>query len=167
MQVVNQLSVSKVAQIVDHIESTLKPLATAEMAKCAKGRLNLWLQAEPNYSTRKYMKAHTDDRLWSFLQHIDPLAACAQIYFADNNHGIDWHRDASYAKPTAHILNLGKVCLECKDNHGNLITLELTGGEVIRFNSKNLHRAIPRCDARIGIGLWQSAIDLNNPANWH
>lgn len=166
MKVIKQLPAPKIAQLTEHIEANLKPLATAEMAKCARGRLNLWLQAEPNYGTRKYMKAHTDEWLWTFIQHVDPNAACAQIYFAVGNHGIDWHRDASYAKPLAHIVNLGKVCLECRDREDNLTSLELTGGEVIQFNAKHLHRAIPRCDRRIGIGLWQAAIDINDSRNW-
>lgn len=167
MKIIRQLPQQRTQEISTYIRETLLPLATAEQAKCAKGRLNLWLQAEPDYSTRKYIKAHTDDRLWSFLQRIDPQAACAQIYFADGNHGIDWHRDASYAKPLAHILNLGRVRLECQHPQLGLISLDLTGGEIIQFNSKHLHRAIPQCDKRIGIGFWQAAIDINNPANWH
>jgi hypothetical protein len=40
------------------------------------------------------------------------------------------------------------------------------GGELIEFNCKNLHRAIPREDTRVGIAMWQAAISLDNPNNW-
>lgn len=167
MQIIGTLTPQRTQQIVEHITETLLPLAKEEQAKCARGRLNLWLQAEPNYATKKYMKAHTNERLWNFIQRIDSKAALAQVYFAKGGIGIDWHRDAAYAMPTAHIINLGAVCLECKDESGNLISLELSGGEIIRFNSKQSHRAIPRSDDRIGIGVWQAKIDIHNPANWH
>jgi hypothetical protein len=148
-----RMSTKTLNQLREHILVHLLPLATAEQAKCARGRLNLWLQAEPNYSTRKYQPAHSDPRLWRFCQRIDAGAALAQIYFATGNHGISWHRDASYAKPDAFIVNSGQVCLETKMPDGRLTSLELTGGEIIAFNCKLMHRAIPRSDDRIGIGV--------------
>lgn len=166
MQVIKQLPESKIAEIVDYINQHLKPLAEAEKAKCAKGRLQFWLKAEPNYASRKYAPAHDDERLWAFIRHIDNRAALAQIYFADGNIGIDWHRDAAYAAPPAHIINLGRVILESLDNDDNLTRLELKGGEVIRFNSKHRHRAIATDPTRIGIGIWRDKIPMNDPANW-
>ena len=166
MEIIGNLLSEIAAAAIAHIRQNLLPLATAEQAKCAQGRLNLWLQAEPNYRTGRYMPAHKDERLWSFCKKIYPQAALAQIYFADGGHGIDWHRDARYAKPEAYIVNLGKVRLETKLGSGEIIGLDLVGGEVIKFNSKLLHRSIPVCDQRIGIGLWADAIDITNRRFW-
>lgn len=135
------------------------PLATVEKAKCARGRLNLWLQAEPDYRSKKYKLAHRDERLWQFCKRLYPEAALAQVYFATSGHGIDWHRDASFAKPKAYILNLGAVRLETELNDGRQVSLELVGGEVIKFNCKLPHRAIARRDDRTGIAI-------NEARNW-
>jgi hypothetical protein len=166
MEIIGNLSPEVRDAVTAHIRQNLLPLATEEQAKCAKGRLNLWLQAEPNYRTGMYMPAHKDERLWTFCQRMYPQAALAQIYFADGGHGIDWHRDARYAKPDAYIVNLGEVRLETKLKSGEIVGLDLVGGEVIRFNSKLLHRSIPVCDQRIGIGLWADAIDITRDENW-
>jgi len=174
MHVIKQLSPEKLIQIREHIQANLFPLATAEQTKCARGRLNLWLQAEPNYGTRKYQPAHRNQRLWSFCQRIDSDAALAQVYFATGNHGIDWHRDASYARADAFIVNLGQVCLQTRMSDGSLISLELMGGEIIAFNCKLMHQAIPRSDERIGIGIWKDATPcgyleeraIDDPKNW-
>lgn len=166
MQIVKRFSPERQAQVKAYLNAHLLPLATAEQARCAKGRLNLWLQAEPDYRSKKYLPAHTDSRVWQFCQQIYPAAALAQIYFARGGIGIDWHRDAAYAKPKAFICNLGEVCLQTKSPDGHLVSLDLTGGEVVEFNAKWLHRAIPKADDRIGIGIWSDAIDIGNPVNW-
>lgn len=44
--------------------------------------------------------------------------------------------------------------------------LHLTGGELIEFNSKVMHKGTPLDSDRIGIGLWQDRIDIKNPDNW-
>ena len=166
MKVVGNLSPDVTDAAIAYIRQNLLPFATAEQAKCAKGRLNLWLQAEPDYRSGKYMPAHKDERLWKFCKKVYPQAALAQIYFADGGHGIDWHRDARYAKPEACIVNLGKVRLEMKLENGEIIGLDLVGSEIVQFNSKLLHRSIPVCDQRIGIGLWDDAIDITNRRFW-
>lgn len=166
MKIIRKITPNKTEEIRTYIKTHLLPLATEEQAKCAQGRLNLWLQAEPNYQTRKYRPAYTDERLWKFCLQVYPQAELAQIYFAIGGHGIDWHRDAAYAMPEARILNLGAVCLETRLANGETNSLELVGGEIIQFNSKLEHRALPRCDERIGIGLWAAKIALTNANNW-
>jgi len=165
MKIIKQLPLEKTQALKTHIQQMIA-LATPELAKCARGRLNFWLNAEPNYATGKYKAAHRDDRLWAFCQRIYPEAALAQIYFANDGHAIDWHRDASYAKPKAMIINLGEICLQTETEAKEIISLELTGGEIILFNSKLRHRAIHRSDDRIGIGLWADRIDIHDPNNW-
>jgi hypothetical protein len=168
MKVIAQLKEARVQEIVSHINTQLKPLAQTEIAKCARGRMNMWLQAEPNYSTKKYIKAHSDDRLWSYLKQLVPIADLAQVYWSDGNIGIDWHRDAAYCTPNGYILNLGPVILASKatSKEDKPIELHLKGGELIQFNAKNLHKSTPLCPSRIGIGIWQAKISMNDPVNW-
>jgi hypothetical protein len=143
----------------------IKHHAHSEQARCAKGRQNFWLQAEPNYSNGLYQKAVIDQHLWEICKNFFPQADLAQVYFADNNKGIDWHRDAVYCQPTARILNLGNAILESK-TPGKITTLNLTGGELIEFDSKLSHKGKPLDIERVGIGIWTARIDINNPNNW-
>ncbi|MGG6267169.1 hypothetical protein ACQ4M3_13450 [Leptolyngbya sp. AN03gr2] len=166
MRIIQYLPNKRTQELIDYINTYLLPLATEEQAKCAKDRLQLWLNAEPIYRTGKYRDAHTDERLWQFCQRVFPQAALAQIYFAKNQKAIDWHKDAAYAQPTARIINLGKICLQTRLPDNKIRSLELNGGEIIEFNSKLPHRAIHRCDQRIGIGLWTDQISIHNPQNW-
>jgi hypothetical protein len=168
MRIIHQLSESRWQEVHSYIKTNLLPLAQQEKAQCAKGRYNLWLNAEPNYATRKYHRAITDDRLWSFIQKItDSSMTLAQIYFAIEGKGIDWHRDAAYCNSNAYIVNLGKVRLETKLPSQEIISFDLSGGEVINFNAKFSHRAIPFDHDRIGIGVWSDKISLSDPKNWH
>lgn len=64
------------------------------------------------------------------------------------------------------ILNLGAVCLQTKLENGSLISLELTGGEVVKFGCKLPHQANPRSEDRIGIAMWSDAIQIDDPNNW-
>ena len=133
---------------------------------CARGRSQLWLQAEPDYRLKKYRKACNDARLWQFCKQIYPEAALAQVYWAIGGHGIDWHRDASFANQKAYIINIGTVRLETELDGGRQIGLDLSGGEVIEFNCKLPHRSIPISEDRIGIAIWSDRIDIKSPENW-
>jgi len=164
MQIIKQIE--NWQEIRDYCNDIKNANAFQEQAKCAKGRLNFWLQAEPDYSTGKYQKAVFDLYLWQICKELFPASDLAQVYFADNNKGIDWHKDAQYATQTARILNLGNAIIESK--YADEITqLEVTGGELIEFNCKRLHRGTPLDDQRIGIGIWKARISLNDPKNWH
>jgi len=147
-------------EIWEYCES-IKELGQPEKSRCARGRRNLWLKAEPNYSTGKYRRAIEDDYLWGICREIYPDGDLAQIYYG--NRGIDWHRDASYCTRIGRILNLGNAILETKDGE-KLISLKLTGGEIIEFNTKLLHRGIPDDQRRIGIGIWRAKIPIHT--NW-
>jgi hypothetical protein len=164
-------------QIIDRIDNwqdirnycnSIKAHAQSEQAKCAKGRQNFWLQAEPDYSMGLYRKAIADDKLWTICKDLQPKATIAQIYFADKLKGIDWHPDSPYffnSGTDARILNLGNAILECKDGRKH-IKLTLTGGELIQFDSQLLHKGTPLDCDRIGVGIWHTCIDLNDPRNW-
>jgi hypothetical protein len=165
-------------QIIDRIDNwqairdycnQIKHHAQSEQAKCARGRQNFWLQAEPDYSMGLYRKAIADDKLWTICKDLQPKATVAQIYFADKLKGIDWHKDARYffnSGTPARILNMGNAILECKNHNGRITTLNLTGGEPIQFDSQAMHKGTPLDSDRIGMGIWHTCIDLNDPRNW-
>lgn len=98
-----------------------------------------------------------------------PNFALAQVFYADNNIGIDWQADAAYANQFAYLLNLGNSRFEIKNTATKQSrSLELTGGEVIKFNCKRpfLHRGFPQDSNRIGIGLWSDEILMSEAKNW-
>jgi hypothetical protein len=130
----------------------------AETARCAKGRENFWLQAEPDYQTKKYRPAVMDDRLWSWIKDLVPAADLAQVIYG--NRGIHWHRDATYAAPTAWLLSLGRSTFEIKNDEGETVSLDFCGGELIEFNCKKMHRAINVCPDRLAIGIWAAKIPI-------
>lgn len=141
----------------DHIANTRDASATPEKSHCARGRDQYWLQYEPNYNSGKYTAAITDPRLWDWIKKQIPQADLAQVIFG--NRGIDWHRDAAYAHATAYLLSLGTSTFET-EIEGKIQSIDLNGGELIRFNCKNKHRAINVAPNRIAIGIWQAKIAL-------
>ena len=159
MKIVGQLSQTRINQLVRHLLLDYVPYMKIE-GGVAKGRKNCWLNARPNYRQKTYSPALRDDKLWNYIKKVFPSADLAQIYQANNGAGIDWHKDAAFAKPEACIINLGTVTLQSKDNKGIVTSLDLSGGEVILFNSKYLHRAIKSADGRLGIGIWEAAIPI-------
>jgi hypothetical protein len=163
MQVIRR--VSNWHTIADYVRS-LEKIAKPETAKCALGRRNFWLQAEQNYRTKKYTEAVSDKRLWQLCKRLDPRADLAQVYYATGGIGINWHRDAAYCDRHGIILNLGTVRLETCLGDDSIVGLDLTGGEIIQFDTKLPHRSIPIDPQRIGIGIWQAKIPLSNPTNW-
>lgn len=157
MEIIHQLRADRAREIYRHISQHLIPQMTPEKTTAALGRKQLWLEAEPDYGTGSYRPATTDPRLWAYIKKIWPQADLAQIY--GGNRGIEWHRDAAYAAPDARIINLGPCTLQ--SDHGEIVSLDLKGGEIIRFNSKLPHRCINPHPKRIGIGIWQAKIPIN------
>jgi hypothetical protein len=162
-------TVSNWQEVAEYTRSLLNSKAGVETAKCARGRQNLWLQAEPNYANGTYTSGVHDDRLWSFLQRLAPDADLAQVF--GGNVAIDWHRDAAYAHSKAWLFALGKSTFqiesrEIKSRSGEIITpsevfsFDLTGGELLEFDCKCRHRATNVDPQRIGIGLWSAKIPL-------
>lgn len=162
MRIIKRLSPQTQQLLKAHISAQMH-LATPEQAKCAKDRLNFWLQAEPDYSSGKYRPAQSDRRLWEFCQRVYPEADLAQVYFAKGNKGIGWHRDARFCKSRAFIVNLGAVRLETQSKN-DLTALDLVGGEIVEFDAKQMHRSIPVDEDRIGFAIWSAAIPIKG--NW-
>jgi hypothetical protein len=155
-------------EIVDYL-NLAKDRSFAETAACARGRKQWWLNAEPNYSTKTYIPAWHDERLDVYLRTLMPDFALAQVFYANEVNGkprgIDWHADAAYAGQFAYLLNLGNSRFEIKNTAtGQAKALDMSGGELIKFNCKRpfLHRGIPMDSSRIGIGMWSASISIPN-----
>jgi len=173
-----KIIMSKNLEIIEKIENwqeianyliTVKHRCTPENAKCARGRLNWWLNAEPNYASKKYMQAHRDQILDDLCKSLMPNFTLAQIFHADDKIGIDWHSDAAYGGEFAYLLNLGNSKFEIRNTETNqLRSLDLIGGELIRFNCKRpfMHRGLPQDELRIGIGMWSDKISMKDTKNW-
>jgi hypothetical protein len=76
-------------------------------------------------------------------------------YSGDSASGINWHRDSTYAAPIAATINLGP-CKFGLNDYKEEKWLDLKGGEVITFNCKQLHCAIPSPN-RWAIHCWQDS----------
>lgn len=150
-------NISNWQEIATYLHS-MASLAKPEQAYCAKGRQHFWLNAEPDYANKTYLPAQTDERLWSFIKQVCPKADLAQIFYG--NTGIDWHRDATYAHSTAWLLSLGTSTFELETRSGEIQSFQLTGGELLQFDCKCLHRAIDVDPQRIGIGIWAAKIPI-------
>lgn len=153
----------KILEIIHHLETQSDHLKE-DISNYAPGRLRYWLHQEPdlrsgrNGSPVQYRPAIHDERLWPFIKQLVPSASCALVA---KGTGINWHRDASYAHKTAHILNLGSATFQIavKRNSDSPPALYdqliLTGGELIQFDCKHLHRSIAVANDRWMIGIWQ------------
>ena len=148
-------------EVADYTRNLLDRHSTPEQAFSALGRQQLWLNFEPIYANGTYKAGITDDRLWSFLKRICPTAELAQVF--GGNRGINFHRDAAYAKSTAYLLSLGKSTFELESRSGEIHTIDLSGGELLEFDCKCRHRAINVDPQRLGIGLWSAKIPLSIP----
>jgi hypothetical protein len=147
-------------EVAEHTRALLAARSQRETAVCARGRMNTWLQAQPNYADKTYSAAVTDDRLWTYLKRLCPSADLAQVF--GGNVAIDWHRDAAYAHATAWLLALGTSTFEIEDRSGEIQSFKLTGGELLQFDCKCRHRAVDVDPQRIGIGIWQAKIPIPN-----
>jgi hypothetical protein len=145
-------------EIHDYIQSMRAEYANPEQAYCAKGRENFWLQWEPNYASKTYAPGIIDERLWAFIKRIEPTADLAQVFYG--NRAIDWHRDASYAHKEAWLLALGQSTFQIENRDGVIQSLNLFGGELLKFDCKLRHRATNVHADRIGIGIWTAKIPL-------
>lgn len=135
--------------------------ATPEKAYCAAGRLNMWLNYEPNYSKGTVSPTTNNMRVWNLVKHIFPECDLAQIYYSTYMKGIAPHSDWRHFDAEAYILNLGNGVLTIGKTKYNL-----SGGEIIKFNCKERHcfRAVD--EDRVGIGMWKLSSAVEKPFRW-
>lgn len=137
---------------------------TPDVSNYAKGRLRLWLNYEWDLKNKVFKEAYKDTYLWNICKNF--YAECDLALITIGNIGINFHRDDSYAAFKAKTLNLGKATWYYQYNYGEykwekvytgdqqIHEFNLTGGELITFNCKNPHKAVPLEENRISINMW-------------
>lgn len=126
----------------------------------APNRQVLWIDKEPPLYLKKGIKQNLKEgykskALKDLCSSIFPWCDYILITYAkDMNSGINWHRDASYCTSKSATINLG----ECKFGYKDVEEqwFDLHAGDIITFDSKKLHCAIPLSKDRYAIHCWEA-----------
>ena len=158
MQITN--TITNINTIINYLQQL--PLKQ-DPSTYSKGRLLCWINKEPLlYIKRdclKLSKPSHKDSLIPFLCEgllnfkVDYILV---TYSGNNANGINWHRDSTYAAPIAATINLGPCKFGLVNTNKEEQWLDMKGGEVITFNCKQLHCAIPSPN-RWAIHCWQNS----------
>ena len=162
-----QLTPARQQQIISHLETL--PLK-ADVSNYAKGRQRIWIGMEPflGADRSKDRPGHVDDKVFDYCTRVfKDFFAVSYIlvtFSTEQATGISYHRDAGYCKGSrkgepvkeyAGTINLGGALFGIKDRaEKNEQLFELTGGEVIVFDSKAPHFCNPQPN-RWAIHCWQ------------
>jgi len=135
------------------------PLMQDDHSNYAKGRKRLWLFHEVNLKTSEITEGYLNERLWKLAQRFGCNIGLMSYggKSMDSNGLIGWHRDHSYAMPTAFTINLGSATFgyDLKREGGDRQNFILNDGEIFKFNCKHPHSLIEiHSDIRFGINLW-------------
>lgn len=160
MQIIDklQLTPARQEQIIAHLMTV--PLR-ADVSNYAKGRLRAWIGMEPHLSPdrSKDKPGEIDDKIFNYctkvFEEFFRVDYVLVTFSAKQATGISYHRDAGYCKGDAGTINLGGALFGIKDRaEKNEQLFELTGGEVIVFDSKAPHFCNPQPN-RWAIHCWQ------------
>lgn len=158
MQIIN--TINNINTIINYLQQL--PLKQ-DHSTYSKGRLICWINKEPLlYIKRDCLKlaksAHKDNlipNLCKGLLDFEPDYILV-TYSGNNANGINWHRDSTYAAPIAATINLGLCKFGLINTNKEEEWLDMKGGEIITFNCKQLHSAIPSSN-RWAIHCWQDS----------
>jgi len=163
---ITTLPAERVQKIKAYLEEHVRPHLERDVSSYARGRERVWLQYEWDLKERVFRQGLKLGKLWRFCKEIYPEAQLGLI--SRGAIGITAHRDDSYANYKAYGINLGQckwqynleypgymwVPNSRKINPPEITVMNMTGGEVIRFNCKNLHAALECSEDRWSINLW-------------
>lgn len=165
---IRNLSETAKDKLIAYFESEIRPKLHDDPSNYARGRKILWLRMEWSLKDKIFIpgSALQNENLWKLCKKIFPPADLGLITLGTG--GINWHRDDSYADFHACSINLGECSWGYKQGYPHLDkwtkeqdpnaeqeTIELKGGEVIEFNSKNLHCVLNPSPNRWSINLWK------------
>jgi hypothetical protein len=160
------------------LERAIRPELTPDVSNYAKGRLRAWLKYEPTLTrdVRVLPGIPVEERFWKALQdRIGWEFDFALVTYSGDGRegqGILPHRDASYADYEAYSLHLTGECRfdywQGRDSFGAgpsrvqhnpavdapTESKLLAPGQVVRFNCKNVHAAVPG-PGRWNINFWK------------
>lgn len=156
--------------LVDHLETHVAPHLAPDVSSYAPGRTRAWLQIEaPLGPTQPWLPGLASARLWPWLvqvwQRRWPASEPDLGLAIRGDHGIAWHRDASYACPGAVIVNFG-TCRFGIDGDRNSpngdprrpLHYRLDPGVAYSFDCKHQHRVIDADEDRWSIVLWRQKL---------
>jgi len=165
-----KLSPEAVAEIKQLLEERVLPNLVADVSSYAAGRMRIWMPYEapldsPANNKRPFMPGLLDEEVWNWikaicLKHGFVAATC----LISKGGAINPHRDTTYAEPWAMGINLGKCSWSIgrtRETASDFYTMELTGGEVFKFNSKHVHKVENVSPDRWAINIWRIS---NGPA---
>jgi len=165
-----KLSPEAVAEITQLLEERVLPNLVADVSSYAAGRMRIWMPYEapldsPANNNRPFMPGLLDEEVWNWikaicLKHGFVAATC----LISKGGAINPHRDTTYAEPWAMGINLGKCSWSIgrtRETASDFYTMELTGGEVFKFNSKHVHKVENVSPDRWAINIWRIS---NGPA---
>jgi hypothetical protein len=117
-------------------------------------RLEKWLFYQPKkLNLPVVVAASLDYRLYSFAKRINPTLNVGLITLNSKAHKssglIKTHRDATYASPTAYLVNLGDAVF-VYDNKA----YQLSDGGIYQFNCKRPHSVVSASEMRFSIVFW-------------
>lgn len=169
IEILGQVSSQKVQAVVDYLNKHVEPILGKDVSNYAKGRKRTWLEYEAPLGQQKWQHGLKDEYLWNFvLETFEPYGIKPDLGLVSKAGNITWHRDAAYAEFKSFGINLGQVTWQYEwsypayawvpDNKKidppQIITHQMTGGEIFQFNSKNRHQAVNSADDRWGFNLW-------------
>lgn len=175
IEIVKTLDVDTLSKLQAWLEGIIRPNLKLDVSNYAKGRKTLWLRYEPQLnSSQVHQGFPVSDGIWNRLQELIEwrFDYCLITNSGSESTGIAPHRDASYASYEAYGLNVNGECefyyWESRKSFGYSkasITLDakvdrpthklvLKPGDVVHFNSKNEHSAIPSPN-RWNVNFWR------------
>jgi hypothetical protein len=168
MEIIKRLKPERTAQINKYLESIPMQI---DKSTYAKGRKIQWIGKEPMlFAKSKILEsariAYADKRIVEFCRKVMPFEVDYILvsYSGEQAAGINWHRDASYGKALAGTINLGACSFGLRPRNGSCTPqpqeseqwINLSGGEVLTFDCKHPHCAVPS-PLRWAIHCWSDS----------
>jgi len=133
-------------------------IATFDYSSYVQGRLQLWLFHKcVDLRTGRCIPGFSEERIHAFSQKVYPGSDIGLLSFHGqfgNRHSsglIKPHRDSSYARPIARLVNLGEAVFSADGKQ-----YKLGDGDIIEFNCKQIHSVDSILTAeRFSLVFWQ------------
>lgn len=160
------LQPDQVAWITSKLEEKILPILQKDVSAYAPGRMRVWMPYEapldtPSSVNLPFTPGVLDDEIWQWI-----VGLCAKHGFKPDTcliskgGNIKPHRDTTFAAPWAMGINLGKCDWHIASDRSSArtdYTMNLSGGEVFKFNSKHTHAVDNASADRWAINIWAIA----------
>jgi len=163
-----KLTQEQIAPIVQYLDEQVTVKLVNDVSSYAVGRQRIWLPYEaPLSNNRDWQLGIDDPKLWQWICQICKSHAgfTPDVALVAKGGQIKPHRDTSYADYKAIGINLGPVTWGYQrqrtayanmpqDHSAEKVEIQLQGGEVFEFNSKNVHWTRNAHPNRWSINAW-------------